>query len=138
MSSFEEIREKASEIAGEVADKSLIFAKKAADKTRAVAKITKLSAEIAAEKSRVKKNYAEIGRLYYEKYKDEPEENVAQAVSEISISMEIIESKRADIEEIKSAGDVKDEDVEECCCEEPCEESCSCEDEKPFGGDDAE
>lgn len=136
MSSFEEIREKASEIAGKVADKSLIFAKKAADKTKAAAKIAKLSAEIAAEKERVKKNYAEIGRIYYEKYKEEPEENVAQAVSEISISMDIIESKRAEIEEIKSAGDDKADDVEECCCDESCGESCSCEDENPADGDE--
>jgi len=129
MSNFEELKKKAAEIAGTIADKSLIFAKKAADKTKSAARITRLNAEIAAERDRVKKNYSEIGKLYYENFKDEPAEVVAQAVSEISISMAIIESKKAEIEELKASDDnICDAEAEECY-EEDCkaEEECECE-----------
>ena len=131
MKSFDELKKIAADAAGTIADKSLIFAKKAADKTKTAAKIAKLSAEVAGEKESIKKNYAEIGRLYCEKYKDNPDEELAQAVSEVSISMAIIESKKAEIEELKASSDVSEAEEcscgEECKCDEDCE--CTCEEE---------
>lgn len=109
---FNELRRKATEAASVLADKSLVLAKKAADKTKDVARITKLKTEIAAERESIRKNYMELGKMYYEKYKDDPADNMAQAVSEITVSLELIAAKQAEIDELK-AEDVVEDDTDE-------------------------
>ena len=129
MKGFDDLKKMAADAAGTIADKSIVFAKKAADKTKAAARAAKLSAEIAVERDSIKKNYTEIGKLYYEKYKDNPDEEMAQAISEVSISMAIIESKKSEIEELKKTSP----EADEFCCEEDvsgcADGECKCEDD---------
>ena len=117
MANFEGFVEKVMATAGKVADKSVEIAKVAGDKAKLMGRITKLKTEIAVEKDSIRRNHAEIGKLYYEKYKDNPEEDMAQAIAEATLSMEKVVSKQKEVIALKKllADDFEDftEDVED-------------------------
>ena len=50
-------------------------------------KIPKLSAELISEKESIKRKYAEIGKAYYEAFKNEPKEFCLQQMTEITIPL---------------------------------------------------
>lgn len=52
--------------------------KEAADKAREIAEIANLKSQISTCEEVIKKNYAEIGRIYYEEYGENPEELLAK------------------------------------------------------------
>ena len=101
MVSFESFKEKALATAGKVAEKSVSFAKSAGEKAKVLGKITKLKTEIAMEKDAVRKTFVEIGKMYYEKHKDNPDPDMAQAVEEITLSLQEVEEKKAEVEALK-------------------------------------
>lgn len=98
---FGKVKEMAIETAGKVADKSVEFAKIAGEKAKLAGQITKLKAEIVMEKDTAKKSFAEIGRLYYEKHKDDPSPDMAQAVMEIRVALEAIAKKQEEVDGLK-------------------------------------
>lgn len=104
---YEELKRKALETAGLIADKSKEIAKKVADKSVMIGKIAKLSAEIATEKDKLKRAYIELGKYYYE-HMDEPGEGTEETVKTIDTALENIEVKKVAIDELKAA--VKDFD----------------------------
>ena len=122
MANFEELKKKAAETAEMIADKSIELARIAADKTKCMAKIAKLKTEIISEKENLKKNYMQIGKLYYEAHKDEPEEAMAQACADIAVSLGIIDAKNMEIEAIR-AGE-NEEAAEDGGCDYHCD-TCS-------------
>ncbi|MCL2843770.1 MAG: hypothetical protein FWE28_10020 [Oscillospiraceae bacterium] len=114
---FDRFKEKALATAGRVADKSVGIARAAGDKAKLVGRITKLKTEIAMEKDSVRKTFADIGKLYYEKYRENPDPDMAQAVAEATLSLDVIEAKKKDVDALKkeladdfgeAADDVKD------------------------------
>ena len=121
-----------------VADSAKELAGKAADKAKSAARIAKLSMEINAEKDTIKKAYLEIGKLYYEMNRDNPDGFFAQLCDEVTVANAEIAAKEAEIAELKErgAGAAEDEDVEvevteepidePCCCDAPKDESCCC------------
>ena len=114
MVSFENFKEKALATAGKVADRSVCLAKAAGDKAKLVGRITKLRTEIAMEKDTARKAYAEIGKLYYDKYRHSPDPDMAQTVTEVSMALEAIEAKKKEIAALKKQmADDFDETVEE-------------------------
>jgi len=98
---FERIKEKALATAGRVADKSVGIAKVAGDKAKLMGKITKLKTEIAMEKDAMRKTYAEMGKLYYEEYKDAPAPEMAQAIFEIKVTLESVAKKELQVAALK-------------------------------------
>ena len=90
---------------------------KGVDKAKSYGRIAKLTLEMNGESEELKRVYAEIGRLYYEDHKDEPE---AYYTSLFAQAKEISEKMMAMDEEIKSmkddfdADDDDDIDVEIC------------------------
>jgi len=98
---FDRFKEKALATAGKVADKSVGFAKAAGDKAKLVGRITKLKTEIAMEKDSVRKTFADIGKLYYEKNRENPDPDMAQAVAEATLSLDLIELKKQDVDALK-------------------------------------
>jgi hypothetical protein len=94
MSNFEEFKQKAKDTAETIADKSVEFYKFAEEKTKIIAKLTKLSTEIALQKNTVKKLYTDLGKKYYELYQEEPVEALKQTCEEITAALEIIEKKQ--------------------------------------------
>ncbi len=95
-------KEKAADLAASVAEKTKDIAGFAADKARQVSRVAKLKLEIAGEKENIEKAYYEIGKLYYEAHKDAPEGFFLQLCEEISAAKAAVESKEAELADLKS------------------------------------
>jgi len=128
MANFNEIKDKLLVKLGTAADSTKDFAEKAADKAKISGKIAKLTMEIAGEKDGMKKTYIEIGKLYYDTHKDDPEGFFIQLCEEISLTQQGIAAKEAEIEALKTEKNSCDIEVdfEEVVSEEECC-ACSCE-----------
>ncbi len=123
MAGFEEFKQKARDAAETIADKSVELYRAAEEKTRTIARSAKLNAEIAKEKTNLKRYYAELGSIYYSFFKDSPDEHLQQLCEEITTSLEYIETKQAELDALRDDPDVEVEIIQE----EPCEEKCECE-----------
>lgn len=75
-------------------------ARKAAEKAGNIAKIVELKNRIATCEAVKKKNYMEIGKLYYEQFKDCEEELFAKQCKAIYNAENAIAELQAQIEEI--------------------------------------
>ena len=112
MANFDNFKEKAIEAVGTFADASAELCRAASEKTKLLAKIAKLNAEIAHEKGNVRRLYTEIGSIYYKKHKSDPEEDLAQDCAEVSAAIGRIVAKKKEIVALKTASDVVDAEVE--------------------------
>lgn len=118
MAKLDELKEKALNIFGSVADKTKDAASKTADTTKNFARIAKLTVDINGEKEVAKKAYFEIGKLYYEAHKDDAEEFLSQLVQEVTISLQTIAEMEEEIEELKASVHDKGDDGIEVVFEE--------------------
>lgn len=75
--------------------------REAADKAKEVAEVANLKGQISTCEDIIKKNYMEIGRLYYEQYGDAPEEVFAKSCRAIGNAKNGIEELQAKIKEVK-------------------------------------
>lgn len=123
------------DIAEKAADATKDMAEKAAEKAKAGGRIAKLSMEIATEKDNMKKTYIEIGKLYYDTHKDDPEGFFIQLCEEIALAEKNIADKEAEIAELKAGEDddsieVEFEEIvaEDEAAAEECTCCCGCED----------
>lgn len=112
MAKFDDIKRQTADTAEMIAGKSIQIAKKAAEKTKQLARITMLKAEILAEKEAVRKAYCKLGKLYYEIHGKQPEESMAETVGLIDEGLKRISEMRDLIEEIKVESRKSCEDVE--------------------------
>ena len=123
MAKFEDFKKTAAETAGSVADKSMNFARKVADKTKCVARIASLRADIAGDNELMRKTYKELGKAYFEAHKDAPEEIFAQMCTDLTLAEERIAAAYAEIDSLKAQ--LKNNEIEveftecedECCCD---------------------
>jgi uncharacterized small protein (DUF1192 family) len=111
VTNFDEFKKAAAETAEVVADKSIVFAKKVADKTKCVARIAVLRAEISSEKDLLRNNFKELGKVYYNAHKQDPEPALAQLCTDVSVTAERILAKRREIEQLKEQ--LKDDEPED-------------------------
>lgn len=148
MFDFNSLKSKVMDSISKAADTTKDFADKATDKAKDVSRMTKLSFEINSEKDVIRKAYSEIGKLYYETHKDDPEGVFIQLCDEVTLATENIAAKEAEIAELKSnSGDdddsivvefeeiVEEAEAEHCDCgcaehshddaEEPCDCGCA-------------
>ena len=102
MSGFDDFKKMAKETMGTIADRSVELYKVAEEKTKVIAKRTKLSAEIAVEKGGIRNLYKEIGKMYYALHNTEPEPELKQLCEEVSTAMNLIEAKQAELDELKN------------------------------------
>ncbi|HHU05229.1 MAG TPA: hypothetical protein GXZ65_01950 [Clostridiales bacterium] len=86
--------------------------KKAGSETAKIAKIAKLSAEINSAKEGIRTAQLELGKMYYETFKDEPHPQFAENCIRIKKSIEAIQEKKQLIEELKSGVAEKDKQEE--------------------------
>ena len=120
MSNFEDFKQKAKDTMDTIADRSVELYKIAEEKTKLLARITKLGAELTLEKGNVRKLYREIGKRYYELHKSSPEETLAQACAEVTVSLDCIAVKQKQIDDLKNslsekndiASDTEEKDIE--------------------------
>ena len=87
------------------------LAQAGATKAREVAEIGKLKVNNAAEEDTIRKAYLEIGKLYYAERAMAPEASYAALCEKITAAKEKIEYNNQKIADIKTAGNIKDEDV---------------------------
>lgn len=143
-----EVTDATKDIAEKAADATKDIAGKAADKAKAGGRIAKLSMEIASEKESMKKTYLEIGKLYYDTHKDDPDGFFIQLCEEISIAEQAIADKEAEIAALKEGCDddsievefeevvAEEEAAAEGCCGCGCD--CQCGDDAPAEDDKCE
>lgn len=114
MTDFNDLKNKVLVSIGKAADAGRDIAGKAADKAKAGTRIARLTVDIAGEKENMKKAYIEIGKLYYDTHKDDPEGFFIQLCEEVTLAQKNIADKEAEIEELKakSAEDASGIDVE--------------------------
>ncbi len=121
------------DMAEKVADGAKDMADKAADTAKTGSRIAKLNIEIATERDNMKKTYLEIGKLYYDTHKDDPEGFFIQLCDEVALAEKNIAEKEAEIAELKeSLKSEKEEDdsieveFEEIVEQEECAAECQC------------
>ena len=112
MKDFNTIRDTVIQKAVGVVDKTKEFAKVATDKTKTLARITRLTAENATDRDLIKQNMTELGRQYYERYKDGETVEFAQLVEEIKAAEERITARKAEVEALKAENNDDDIEVE--------------------------
>lgn len=98
---FNNIKDKVLSTLGQATDSVKGLAGSATDKAKAGARIAKLSMEAATAREELKKSYLEIGRLYYDAHKDDPEGFFVQLFEEVRIAEADIAAKEAEIAELK-------------------------------------
>jgi len=109
---FNVFKKRAAETANILADKSAALAKMAADKTKLAAKIAKLKTEIAAERDNLRRAYTELGKTCYEKFKDSPDDAMAQTIMEITTAIEHIDALNKDVEDLKTEDAMGEADID--------------------------
>lgn len=75
--------------------------KEAADKAKELAEIAGLKGQIASCEEVIKKNYLEIGKLYYEKYKNDPDAEFTKQITAINNAKTGVEELQGKISDIK-------------------------------------
>ena len=82
-------------------------------KAKELTEIGKLKVQNVSEQDEIRKAYMAIGKLYYEQYGAEPGEGFEAFCKQISDSQSKIEYNNERIADMKAAGNLSDEDVED-------------------------
>lgn len=108
---FEALKKKVNEIAAQATE----MGRAGAVRSRQLANAAKLKANNLGEEDTIRKAYIEMGKLYFEKYGQNPEDDFAAACSTIIEAQAAIAANNALIEELvsKDEPDVEVEIVEE-------------------------
>jgi len=126
MASYDDLKRKAKDAFDTIADVSVEAYKLAEEKAKILARRTKLNADITREKVLIRRLKAEIGGLYYDLHKDDPEEAFKQGCDSITASLESIAAKRRELDDLRNAN------AGSCCCDtdeatdaetEPCDDA---------------
>lgn len=102
MSGFNDFMDKAGVLAVKAAEKAKDLANVAAEKTKQVSRVAKLNMDISAQRDTIKKAYAELGRLYYEAHREDPDGALAQVCQEIDMAQAAIKNLEEEIAAIKA------------------------------------
>ena len=102
MAFFNDLGKKIGGAAEVAAEKAKVAAGAAADKAKEIAEVTKLNNEISAEQKQIDKLYLDIGKLIYEKDKDDPNSVVAEQCQRIMACEKSIADLNNKIQQIKS------------------------------------
>lgn len=145
---FESLKDKAVVLAQsgvtkakELTETGVAKAKELADmgaaKTKEITEIGKLKVQNSTEQEAIRKAYSELGKLYYAERGSAPEPAYADLCQRITDALARISYNNERIADIKAAGQLSDNEVDEvepvdaeaepadeapCCCEEPAAE----------------
>ena len=143
---FEDLKKRANELAQQAAD----LAQQGANRSRQLAGVAKLKAANLGEEDTIRKAYAELGKIYFAKYGEHPEDEFAAACETIIEAQAAIAANNATIEEMsaKKEDDVEIEIVEldeteaapaeECECDQEKAEECKCKEAEDCACEDKE
>lgn len=96
-------RDAAGRVARFAADKAKGAAAVTANKTKTISRIAKLNVDIASERDTIKQAYSEIGKLYFETHRDDPDSYFLQPCQEIENALEAIAAMESEIARLKTA-----------------------------------
>jgi hypothetical protein len=124
---FDELKKKANDLAQQAAD----LAQVGAAKSRQLAAVAKLKAANLGEEDTIRKAYLELGKQYFAKYGEHPEDEFVAACATIVEAQAAIAANNALVEEMlaKNEGEIVVEMTEEE--EAPAEEEAPVEEEAP-------
>ncbi|MGN0554232.1 MAG: hypothetical protein ACI4I1_12695 [Oscillospiraceae bacterium] len=77
--------------------------KAVSEKTKFVGESAKLNGKIISKEGSVRSNYSVIGEFYYNKYKDNPDADIAETVNEVTEALNSIEEMKAQLLSLKGA-----------------------------------
>jgi hypothetical protein len=124
----DDFKEKAKGVVDTVVDVSVEAYKVAEEKAKAIAKWTKLNAEIVHEKATIRRLHSEIGAKYYEIRKDNPDDELREKCHAVTEAYNQIAAKKKELEDMKNSGEVGEDDIGGC--------DCGCEGESESEGED--
>ena len=131
MANYDEFKKKAKDALDSFADASVDAYKVAEEKTRILARKTKLRAGIVNDKATIRRVSVELGTAYYKKYKGDKNSEFKQLCEEITCAHERIAIKEAEIAELKASAAAPKAGTAPATKPEPCSN-----DEKPCCDDD--
>jgi len=118
MPNYDDLKKRAKDALDTIADVSVEAYKLAEEKAKVLAKRARLNAEITRERALIRRAKINIGGVYYDLHKDDPEEACKVYCDEITASLELISANQRELEELKkgvsACCDADEED--ECCC----------------------
>jgi len=118
MANYDDLKRKAKDALDTFTDASMDAYKVAEEKTRVLAKKTKLRAGIVNDKATIRRLSVELGTKYHEKYKDDENAEFRQLCEEISCAHGRIAAKEEEIANLKKNACSKPEGE---CSEPECE-----------------
>jgi len=107
MANYDDFKKKAKSALDSFADASIDAYKAAEEKTRILARKTKLRAGIVNDKATIRRLSVELGTRYHKKYKDDENNEFSQICGEITCAHERIAQKEKEIAELKNNPVVK-------------------------------
>jgi len=107
MANYDDFKKKAKSALDSFADASIDAYKTAEEKTRILARKTKLRAGIVNEKATIRRLSVELGTRYYNKYKDDENNEFSKICVDISGAHDRIAEKEKEIAELKNNPVVK-------------------------------
>lgn len=90
-----------SDIFKKIGDTLTETGKTVGEKTKQVGNTAKLNAKIISSEHSVSENYTIIGKYYYDNYKNNPDEEIAETVNAVTASLETIAQLKNEILAIK-------------------------------------
>jgi len=130
MAKYDDFKTKALDALNSLADASAEAYKTAEEKTRILARKTKLRAGIVNDKATIRRLSVELGTKYYNKYKDDEASEFGQLCNEITGAYDKIAAKEAEIAELKVNTCTKNNDTPACTSNPECTPEC-CPDSEP-------
>ena len=107
MANYDDFKRKAKVAIDSFTDASVDAYKAAEEKTRVLARKTKLRAGIVNDKATVRRLSVELGTRYHKKYKDDENSEFRQICEEITCAHERIAAKEEEIAELKRNAAIK-------------------------------
>ncbi len=101
---FEDLKDTVIGAVGIAAMKTKDFAEKATDKVKVTTRITKLNVEISSQKSAIEKSFTELGKIYYDLHKNNPDSMFVRIFDDIRVANENIAKLENEISELKLSG----------------------------------
>ncbi len=90
-----------SDIFKKIGDTITETGKTVGEKTKQVGNVAKLNAKIISSEHSISDNYTIIGKYYYDTYKNNPDEEIAETVNAVTASIETIAQLKSELLAIK-------------------------------------
>lgn len=113
---FEALKGKARDLAQTGVAKAKELTDSGVSKARELTEVGKLKVQNVNEQDAIRKAYIELGKLYYAERGSAPEAGYAEQCLKITEARAKIEYNNQRIADIKAAGNLSDEDVNEVVC----------------------